>query len=211
MKITKIEQQKKNKSRMSVFIDGEFSFGTDNFTLLSLHLKEGEEITKERLSLIKNTAVFEDAKNYSARLLSQRSYTAKGMSEKLYAHIGNEEIVEKTIDFLKEYKLLDDEDFAKRYAHDLVHLKKLGITQVKWKLKEKGIPQQIIEQTIAELNFDDIISENLEGLVQKRLGDNYDIKNIMKVKRYLASRGYSFDQINSAFSKIKAKDDCYDG
>lgn len=211
MKITKIEQQKKNKSRMSVFIDGEFSFGMDNFTLLSLHLKEGEEITKERLSLIKNTAVFEDAKNYSARLLSQRSYTAKAMSEKLYAHIGNEEIVEKTICFLKEYKLLDDADFAKRYAHDLVYLKKFGLSQVKWKLKEKGISQDLIERAIDELDFSDTINENLEALAQKRLGGNYDIKNIMKVKRYLASRGYSFDQINSVFSKIKAKDDCYDG
>ena len=54
MKITKIEQQKKNKSRMSVFIDGEFSFGTDNFTLLSLHLKEGEEITL-KIAIVDNT------------------------------------------------------------------------------------------------------------------------------------------------------------
>ena len=211
MKITKIEQQKKNKKRMSVFIDGEFSFGADNFTLLSLHLQEGDTISEEKLAHIKNTSVFEDAKNYSARLLSTRSYTVKAMREKLISHIGNEEIVEKTIEFLKEYKLLDDLDFAKRCAHDLVHLKKLGITQVKWKLKEKGISQTIIERVLEELDFDNTISENLENLAQKKLSGNYDIKNIMKTKRYLASRGYSFDQINSVFSKIKAEEQEYDG
>ncbi len=211
MKITKIEKQKKNKDRVSVFIDGEFSFGADNFALLSNHLKEGDEITAERLSHIKNTAVFEDAKNYSARLLSQRSYTVKTMKEKLTAHIGNEEIVEKTLCFLKEYKLLDDADFAYRYAHDLVHLKKLGLSQVRWKLKEKGICQDLIERAIEELDFSDTINENLQALAQKKLGGNYDIKNIAKTKRYLASRGYSFDQINTVFSKIKAEDVNYEG
>ncbi len=211
MKITKIEQQKKNTSRVSVFIDGEFSFGADSFAILKNHLKEGAEITEEKLSHIKDTAVFEDAKNYAARLVSSRSYTEKSMKEKLMLHIGNEEISQKTIEFLKEYKLIDDFDYACRYAHDLVHLKKFGLTQVKWKLKEKGISQKLIEQVIDELDFSDRVLENLESLAQKKLAGNYDIKNIAKVKRYLASRGYSFDDINSVFAKIKAEDEEYDG
>ena len=211
MKITKIEEQKKNKSRLSVFIVGEFSFGADQFTILSYHLSQGDEITPEKLSLIKNTAVFEDAKNYAANLVSSRSYTVKAMKEKLKNHIGDEEIIEKTIDFLKEYKLLDDADYARRYAHDLIHLKKFGIRQVKWKLHEKGISDSIIVHVIEELGADDTISENLESIIEKRLSGNYDIKNIMKVKRYLASRGYSFDEINSAFSKIKAEEEFYEG
>ena len=211
MKITAIEEQKKNKNRLSVFIDGEFSFGADSFTILSHRLKEGDEITPEALSHIKNTAVFEDAKNYAARLISAKSYTVKAMKEKLMSHIGNEEITEKTIDFLKEYKLLDDIDFARRYAHDLIHLKKFGIRQVKWKLKEKGIPDAIIDKTIEELDFDNTVSENLQSLMLKKLAGNYDIKNIMKVKRYLVSRGYGFDEINSAFSKIKIEEEFYEG
>lgn len=211
MKITKIEQQKKNSRRLSVFIDGEFSFGADNFTILSHHLSEGDEITEEKLAHIKNTAVFEDAKNYAARLVSSRSYTVKAMGEKLKNQIGDEEIVARTIEFLKEYKLLDDWDYARRYAHDLVHLKKIGLRQVKWKLHEKGISDSIVEKALQEFDFENTISENLEALITKRLSGNYDIKNIMKVKRYLASRGYSFDEINSAFSKIRTEDEEYEG
>lgn len=211
MKITKIEEQKKNKSRLSVFIDGEFSFGASSFTVLSHHLTEGSEITKEKLLEIKNTAVFEDAKNYAAKLISSKSYTEKAIKEKLLSHIGDEEITEKTVEFLKEYKLIDDVDYAKRYAHDLVYLKKFGIRQVKWKLKEKGITDEIIDKTIEELDFDDTVSENLNSLIIKKLGGNLDIKNIMKVKRYLASRGYGFDEINSAFSHIKAEGEDYEG
>ena len=129
------------------------------------------------------------------------------LREKLLLHIGDEEITEKTIDILKEYKLLDDYDYATRYAHDLVHLKKLGLRQVKWKLSEKGIPSSIAEKVLEELDFEDTISENLESLAIKKLANNFDIKNIMKVKRYLASRGYSFDEINSVFSKIEVMDE----
>lgn len=211
MKITKIEQQKKNKQRMSVFIDGEFSFGVDNFTLLSLHLEEGSEISEEKLAVIKNSAVFEDAKNYAAKLISSKSYTEKAMREKLVSHIGDNEVVDKTISFLKEYKLIDDYDYAIRYAHDLVHLKKLGLSSIRWKLKEKGISDSIIETVLSEFDFSDEIEENLKALAQKKLGGNYDIKNIMKVKRYLATRGYSFDDINRVFSKIKAGVKDYDG
>lgn len=211
MKITKLEPQKKNKKRMSVFIDGEFSFGADNFTLLSLHLNEGDEISKERLAVIKNTAVFEDAKNYAANLISTRSYTEKLMREKLNAHIGDEEIIDNTISFLKEYKLIDDYDYATRYAHDLVYLKKLGMSSVRWKLKEKGILPSIIESVLSELDFSAEMEENLQNLAQKKLNGNYDIKNIMKVKRYLATRGYSFDDIKRVLSKIKAGEDDYDG
>ena len=211
MKITKIEEQKKNKKRMSVFIDGEFSFGVDNFTLLSLHLAEGDEISEEKLAVIKNTAVFEDAKNYAAKLISTRSYTEKAIREKLVSHIGDKEIIEKTISFLKEYKLIDDYDYATRYAHDLVHLKKLGMSSLRWKLKEKGICPPTIEKVLSELDFSDEMEENLQNLAQKKLNGNYDIKNIMKVKRYLATRGYSFDDIERVLSKIKAGEEYYDG
>ncbi len=206
MKITKIEEQKKNKSRMSVFIDDEFAFGADAYVLLAHHLKEGDEITEEQLTHIKSTSVFEDAKSYAARLVSARSYTEKAMRTKLIAHTGDEETVDKTIAFLKEYKLIDDYDFARRYAHDLVHLKKFGLRQVKLKLREKGITDSVCEEVLSQLDFEDTISENLKSLVIKKLAGNYDIKNIMKVKRYLLSRGYSYDMINAAFSGITSED-----
>ena len=211
MKITEIAQQKNNKKRVSVFIDGEFSFGADSFAVLSHHLKAGDEITEKKLAEFKNTALFEDAKNYAARLISARSYTEKGIREKLDLHIGDAEITEKTIEFLKEYKLIDDQDFATRYTHDLVNLKKCGLSLIKRKLKEKGIADDIIASVLSELDFSDTFLDNLHALAEKKLNHNYDIKNIMKVNRSLLTKGYSYDDINSVFSKIKAKDEDYDG
>lgn len=205
MKITKIEEQKKHKNRMSVFLDGEFAFGIDAFSLYSLNLKENDEIDEQRLSEIKNTVLFEDAKNYAARLISARSYTERGIRQKLLDRTGTNAVTDKTILFLQEYKLIDDFDYARRYAADCLNIKKYGRAKIKLKLIEKGISREIAEQVIEGLDCGEQESEALEKLMQKKLGGNFEFKNVMKAKRYFISRGYSFDDIDSTLKKLKAE------
>lgn len=205
MKITKIEPQKKYKNRMSVFLDGEFVFGIDTFSLYKLKLKENDEINDERLCEIKSTVLLESAKNYAANLLSSRSYTEHAMKQKLLDYTGDEEAAHKVIVFLKEYKLIDDFDYAKRFAHDCLNLKKYGGRKIKYKLLEKGIAAEIAEQVMQELNCSDLETENLERLMQKKLGGNFELKNVMKAKRYFAARGYRFEDIDNTLKKLKTE------
>lgn len=203
MKITKIEQQKKHKNRMSVFLDGEFAFGIDAFTLYSLHLAEDDEITEERLGTIKQTVLLEDAKNKAAKLLSSRSYTARDMKKKLLDYTGDNEVAEKALAFLKEYRLIDDRDYARRFASDCLRIKKLGKRNIRLKLIEKGISAALADETIEALDCAEEEKENLEKILLKKLGGNFEFQNLMKAKRYAVSRGYSFDEIDSAIRAIK--------
>ena len=41
--------------------------------------------------------------------------------------------------------------------------------------------------------------------MQKKLGGDFDMKNVMRTKRYFAARGYSFDDIDSTLRKLKAE------
>ena len=205
MKITAIENQKKNKNRMSVFLDGAFAFGIDAFSLYALQLSVGDEIGAARLAEIKRTVLFEDAKAKAANLLSSRSYTVRDMKRKLAEYTGDEETVEKTVAFLKEYHLLDDHDYARRYAADCLHLKKLGKRMIRVKLLEKGISASLADAVLTEMETENTEKENLESLLIKKLKGDVSLKNIMKTKRYLASRGYSFDEIDAAFKNIKAE------
>lgn len=205
MKITKIEPQKKHKNRMSVFLDDMFAFGIDAFSLYALKLKENDEIDEIRLREIKNTVLFESAKTYAANLVSARSYTERGMKQKLMDHTGDEATANKVLAFLKEYKLIDDSDYARRFASDCLNLKKYGRRKIKYKLLEKGIPAEIAENAIEELDCNDVEAENLEKLMQKKLGGDFDMKNVMRAKRYFAARGYSFDDIDSTLRKLKAE------
>ena len=53
MKITKIEVQKKNKSRVNLYLDGEFNCGLSLETIVKNGIKEGREITDEQLEFLK--------------------------------------------------------------------------------------------------------------------------------------------------------------
>ena len=205
MKITKIEPQKKHKNRMSVFLDEKFAFGIDTFSLYALKLKENDEIDEKQLCEIKNTILFESAKNYAANLVSARSYTERTMKQKLMDYTGDEATANKVIALLKEYKLIDDADFARRFASDYINLKKYGRRRIKYKLMEKGISPETAENAIEERDCADVETENLEKLMIKKLSGNFDIKNVMKAKRYFAARGYSFDDIDSTLRKLKAE------
>ena len=205
MKITAIEEQKKNKNRKSVFIDGAFAFGIDAFSLYALKLKEGDEISPEYLAEIKGTVLFEDAKNKAIKLVSCRSYTKRNIHKKLLEYTENEEITDKTVAFLEEYGLINDTDYARRFAHDCFHLKKLGRRSIRMKLLEKGISASLADEVLDEMMDSEIQEDNLFSLLRKKIKNDFDIKNLQKAKRYAAYRGYGFDEIETAIRRLQAE------
>ena len=210
MKITAIEEQKKNKNRKSVFLDGAFAFGIDAFSLYALKLKEGDEIDASQLAEIKRTVLLEEAKAKAIKLLSFRSYTAKDMQKKLLDYTKDPETTDKTMIFLEEYGLVNDKDYARRYASDCLKLKKLGKRSIRMKLLEKGISATLADEILEEFVDKETEEENLEYLLTKKIKGNFDFKNLQKAKRYAAYRGYGFDEIDSVIRKLQPESEAND-
>lgn len=208
--ITDIIPQKKYKNRLSVFIDGTFSFGIDEFDALKLKLKVGKELSQDELSKIKDDVIFVKAKDYALSLASARFYTEKMLKTKLLQKEFDNETIEKVIEFLKEYKFIDDFAYAKKYIYECLEIKKIGKIKIKMLLKEKGIDQFLIDEAMELFDFDEIENNNLEKLILGKLSENFDYKNIMKVKRYFVSKGYSFDSIDKAIRKIVREEGALD-
>lgn len=202
MKITKIEKQKRNKSRNSVYLDGVFAFGIDDFDLYRLKLCEGMELDAERVAFIRETVLLTSAKNYGMRLAAARSYTKAGLVRKMREKEFDEWAIEQTVSFLEEYRLLDDEEYTRRFIHDSIYIKGHGKYRIQSALYEKGIAKELTERILTEFRFDEIEEEMLLPLAKKKLGGDFSYQNMMKTKRYLAARGFGFDVIDSAVKKI---------
>ena len=207
MIITKIEPQKKNKNRSSVYLDDSFAFGIDNFDLMKLKLKAGMEIDAQELSYIRETTLFTETKNYGMKLTGSRSYTESGLCRKMREKGYGDKEIEKTIEFLKEYRLIDDEDYARRFVNDAINIKGYGKYRIKNELLVKGIDKDLAEKILSEYDFNEIEEEKILPLAAKKLGGNFSIENIAKTKRYLASRGFGFSAIDSAVRKITGGED----
>lgn len=140
-------------------------------------------------------------KEKALRLLEYRNHSEKELERKLKIAGASDEDIEKVIEFLKEYNLLNDRDYAKRLAHDLQNLKKYGSRRIYSELVSKGIEPEFIEEAISELcEFD---YDVFLGMVEKRIKGDFDKKNKDRVIRYFLGSGYSYDQIKQAISELE--------
>ena len=138
-------------------------------------------------------------KEKALRLLEFRNHSTGELKKKLTIAGAKSEDIDRVIDFLEEYSLINDRDYAKRLALDLQNLKKYGIRRIRLELASKGISPEYIEEAVEELP--EIDTDEFVAMVEKRLKG--DLKNKDKVIRYFLNKGYSFDMIKSAISDIE--------
>lgn len=154
-----------------------------------------------------NEMTYEQVKDKALSILGYRSHSEYELRQKLKQKGAADEDIDNAVEFLKQYNFINDAEFARRYAHDLINLKKFGAYRVRRELEMKGIDSETIEITLQ--SFDDDEEERLAPLVEKKLGGNFDRKNIDKTIRYFSYRGYSFDAIRHCIDYAKQNGEEY--
>ena len=191
MIITKLEVQAKHKDRVSIYVDGEFYCGMTLFSAMKYHLKEGVEIDKERLDFLKETTENENACEKGLKYLSKAQKTEKELRTYLLSKGFDSPNVNYAISKLKEYEYINDEKYAKNYIKFKSNTE--GKKKIEFELKNKGIKDAIIQKSFEEFTFDDA---PIRKLAEKYLSNKQlDIKTKQKAYRYLASKGFSSEEI----------------
>ena len=150
-----------------------------------------------------------NCKERSLYILSKYSKTEKELRDKLKSvKKYDEETIDKTIEFLKKHKYIDDEAFVKRYFE--IHKNNNSYRQMKNKLFIKGIKKDLIDKILLDEFNDEKIDESntIKKLLLKKYPnyykekDNMDIKEKNKVFSYLARKGFSYDDISTVLREI---------
>ena len=138
MMITSVKRNKKNKDRLSVFVDDEFAFSISEDDYLSLNLYEKSEIAEETIEYIKNTVNFNEAKARAVRYLSLQIRTEKEVRDKLESEGYNRECISRVIDELKAIGYINNELYAQKYVYDRSKLSPMSKRMMKLKLMSKA-------------------------------------------------------------------------
>jgi regulatory protein len=204
MTITKIENQKKNKERFNVFIDGQFACGINGDTLVKFGLSTNDEISEDTLNEIKNFDEYLYSKKISYDFLSYRVRSEKEIRDKLKLKEISSGTIEKTILHLKELKLLDDEEFARQLVKEKLSSKPAGKAVLKQKLYQKGVHADIInrvlEESINDTNEKDFVKEIFNKYFHKVKGLDI-VKQRKKMFDYLARKGFDFEIIKEVINE----------
>lgn len=201
MIITDIKEQVKDKKRLSVYIDGRFSFGITKVDAILYKLKINEEITQEKYEKIISENVFAKARDKALKLLGVRARSKKEIEDKLKSDY-SAEVIDRVTELLEKYGYIDDEKFANMYARDKFMQRGWSNRRIMFELKQKGVSSDIISRVMEKNNFDN--TDTIEKLLLKRLKGKKDIdfKERQKQFNYLASKGYEYDDIKEVMARV---------
>lgn len=148
---------------------------------------------------------FEKAREYAFFLLKFRLRSENELYIRLKKKKFDDEVIAKTLSFLKEKKFIDDQIFAKSWAEYRIK-KPFGLRRIKEELKLKGVAKNIIESQLGEIK--EGYSE--EEIVSKIAGDKFPKmrgQDAQKAKKrlygYLFRRGFSPEIILNTLGQLK--------
>ncbi len=141
---------------------------------------------------------FDKEKTKVLKYILYKKRTEQEIRKKFSSTI-DENMLEDIIEYLKEAKYIDDNEYINKTVNNFMLLKNLSIKEIQYKLMAKGLNKTDIE---------DYIYENKEELQE------YEIKsarNILykktttmeqsEIKQYLLKKGYQSENINSAMEE----------
>jgi regulatory protein len=201
--VTKIETQKRNPRRKSVFIDGKFAFGLDQEIFYKSGLKKGDSLSEQQIRKITKEERKKEAKDVALRFLSFQRRTEKQIREKLQKKGFDEKTIKATIDKLKEFDLINDFEFATSWVKDRLAFKPRGKKLLRQELYKKGISKDIIEQVTQDLcQGEDKSALELLKKIKKRYKGLEPKVAKRRMFGFLLRRGFSYETTKKALNQV---------
>jgi regulatory protein len=199
--ITRIQAQRKNPRRRSIFIDGKFAFGVDEEVVSKLGLEKGEGLTERKINEILIRKNENEAKQVALRFLSFRRRTEKEVKDKLKKKDFDEKTIKSTIEKLKEFDLINDSEFATAWVKERLAHKPRGKKLLRQELWKKGIKKDIIDQVTEELCQDeDKSASELLDRIRKRYKSLEPKIARRRMLSLLLRRGFSYETAKNALA-----------
>ena len=190
-----------DKKRSKVYIDGEFAFVLYNGELRDYSVREGQELGETAYQEIFGTVLPKRAKLRAMNLLQKKDYTEKQLRDKLAEGLYPGEIVDEAIEYVKSYKYLNDDRFARDYI--TYHMETRSKTRIIQDLTGKGISKDELMPIIEELYVEDNGEAELDQIRKLLIKKHYDpetsdFKDKQKIMAFLMRKGYNLSDIRRA-------------
>jgi regulatory protein len=199
MVITRIERQKKNPRRYSIYVDDEFVIGVDRNVIIDKGLRKGDSFDNRLLLTLRTADELIRGHQIALRFLSYRPRSEAEIRTRLDRETFQPETIEQIITQLYTEGQLDDKRFAEMYAQSKMLKKPIGAARLRRELRLKDISDTIIRHV--EQSFCDYDTElnNARHLAKKKLASERTddpVKRKRRLADYLGRRGFGWDVVS---------------
>lgn len=223
MKIAKLEPSKHKAGRWLVWFEDGSLLRVGESEVVSLSLYTGKELTEDEAETLAEAAGQSKLNARAVELLSARPMSRKELVDKLSAPArrrrkpgedvpepGPETLArereslrrgaEKAADRLEELGLLNDGEYARTVVRHY-SAKGYGVRKLRDELYRRGVPRELWEDALAELEPDTSGIDRL--LAQKLRGAEPTRENLKRASDYLARRGFGWEEISAAIERYR--------
>lgn len=207
-KVTSIKPQKRREEFSNIFLDGKFAFSLPSITLTKAGLHENQELSPEKVNSFIKESDFSLNFDRVLKFLSFRPRSEFEINEYLLKKGVGEETRKMVLEKLRQFKLLDDEAFAKWWLDQRSGSRPKGSRLVKFELRRKGIKKEIVDSLLAENRSsvtDAILAEKVAKKKLERLKNLPTLEIKKKLFSSLAQKGFSFEVIEETVAKLFKK------
>lgn len=147
--------------------------------------------------------------NRAVKLLAAKPRSVGELRERLLEKLWtNEEIVDAVIEKLKDYKYLDDGQFARDFAVSKLRQKPQGKRRLQQTMSQKMLDKETVEAAITEAFEKNPESDLIDLAIEKQLrlkGIPETRDATKKFYDHLLRQGFSFDLIREKLAAISAR------
>lgn len=208
--ITALEVQQKNPERVNVYLDGEFAFGLN--ALDAAHLKKGQRLSDVDIERLKGHDTAAQAFERAVRFLAPRPRSSAEIRRHLQEKQYDPPTIDGVIDRLQALNYLDDRQFARYWVTNRNEFNPKGSQALRFELRQKGIDNTIIDETLAELDLYDLAYRAAQKKVRSLRGKDTRTAR-QTLGAFLQRRGFTYETVRRVLDELvpaKADDDDYE-
>ena len=107
-----------------------------------------------------------------------------------------ENLLEDIIEYLKEAGYINDKEYIQKTVNNFIALKNLSIREIQYKLANKGLKRNDIEDYICENReeLEEYETKSASNIIYKKSAT----MELEEIKQYLLKKGYKIENINKA-------------
>ena len=199
MLVTAIEPRRKGLS--ALYLDGQQTL-VDTETLLSFGVRLGDELEQDGLDELLYASDLRRAKERALYILTYRDHSREELRRKLLAASFSETAVEAVMRKVCDMGLIDDGEYARKLARELLLRKHLSERRAAGEMARRGLDRELVSDAIAEVAPD--LVEQIVAIIEKKYTPlPRDEKGRRRMSNALARMGYGWSEIRSALSQVE--------
>jgi len=192
--ITAIKAQVKTDNRVSIFLDGSYSFSLTLDQLLEQKLKKNQALNEAQVKALKKLSDVGKVRQRAIEWVMGRPHSSRELRDYLYRKKVEKDFMEQIINDFVERGYIDDRRFAEFFA-DSRKRKNKSTRAIKSELMAKGVSATIADEVLHRHETSN--SDALNTLINK-ISSRPRYQDEQKLKAYLVSKGFSYGEVKDA-------------